>query len=388
MKRIDVDSREIEMFFEILNYIKINGMKNDNGKRELKTAASVRITRAIDLIKLVREEPEPIYLWKGVPEKSMGLITGVGKTGKTTFAENLGISIAVGKKEFFGENLEGVPRKVLFVNLEEGYKLRSRRNAKQIGRLNQEELELFEENYLTTPPEFLDYLNNEDDWEVLHQYIKKSGAEVVILDSLTHMCVGEIERSSVAQNFTQFIRRYLTVLDRTFIIIHHNTKGNEKPLEQDSIAGSRVILQEFEYAFGLGNIPTAEGGNYLCMLFNKHIEKDDTTAFLYTMDSDGWVRRIGVENKFDLYKENKSRQDWRTDSTNPDLILQYLQSQTSQDSPDFTSANLTLEFLKTKRMSKDTLYKSLDKLADAKAIERVGKGKYKLIRQSCGEEGE
>ena len=71
-------------------------------------------------------------MWNGIPEGSTGLITGVAKTGKTTFAENLAISLSVGKKEFYGCNMDGIPKKILFINLEENYRIFSRRNEKQI----------------------------------------------------------------------------------------------------------------------------------------------------------------------------------------------------------------------------------------------------------------
>ena len=54
-----------------------------------------KITNAIDLINRVKTEPEPKIIWNGITEGSKGLIAGVSKTGKTTLAENLAISIAV-----------------------------------------------------------------------------------------------------------------------------------------------------------------------------------------------------------------------------------------------------------------------------------------------------
>ncbi len=354
-------------------------MTNGNESGEHRTPRKMEIIKAFDLIKIVREEPEPNFLWKGIPEKSMGLITGVGKTGKTTFAENLGISIAVGRTEFFGEKLLGEPKKVLFVNLEESYRVRSRRNYRQIQRLCKNELKLFQENYLSTPQKFLEYVNSDSDWEYLRDYISLSEAEVVIIDSLTHMFKGQIEQSEAARNFTEKLKIYLRSLDKTFIIVHHNIKGNEKPIDQDSIAGSRVILQEFEFALGLANIPTSQGGNYACMLFNKHIENDSTRAILYKMESDGWINEIGEDNKFNLYK-NSTKKDWRENSTNSELILDYFQSQTSQDSPVFSSSTLMSEFVKTKKMSKDTMYRSLDKLSEENVIARLGRGEYGIVK--------
>ena len=65
----------------------------------------VKFERAIDIINRVKSEPEPNFLWTGIPEGSKGLITGAPKTGKTTLAENLAISMCTGRKEFLGLSL-------------------------------------------------------------------------------------------------------------------------------------------------------------------------------------------------------------------------------------------------------------------------------------------
>ena len=350
-------------------------MKEENISLNEEDKRKVVVVRAIDQINEVQKEPKPNLIWKGIPEGSTGLITGVAKTGKTTFAENLAISIAIGKKSFFNGTLSGVPKKVLFVNLEESYRLRGWRNAKQISKLTTKEVELFTENYLTIPKDFPQFLNTEDDWDYLQNYIVKSEAEVVFIDSLTHMCIGEIERSSVAQQFVQKFKSNISSLGKTVIVIHHNIKGNERPIDQDSIAGSRVILQTFEYAYGFANIPT--GGNYACMLNNKHVPKDDTTAVLYKVNEDGWVEYLESKNKFNLYNK-PLKSDGRVDSTNPDLIYKYIQSQGSQGSLVVTTDKLMSEFVQnnTRVMSKDTLFKSLNKLEINGKIKKQGKGKY------------
>jgi hypothetical protein len=192
------------------------------------------------------------------------------------------------------------------------------------------------------------------------------------------MFKGQIETSEPAINFVKNFRKHISILKKTVIIVHHNTKGNDKPIDQDSIAGSRIIAQEFEYAIGLGNIPTGKGGNYLCMLFNKYIEKDDTAASLYKINKDNWVEYLGEENKHKLYVDSKP--DYRTCTKNKDLIYDHINSQHSQYSLPTSTGELKKVFVEnnTKIMSKDTLHKSLDKLMEEGKIDNPKHGTYQL----------
>ena len=341
-----------------------------------------KITKAKDLILRVQNEPDLEPVWNGIVEGSKGLIVGVSKTGKTTLAENLAISIAVGRKEFLNFPLKGNPEKVLFINLEESSRLRSRRNLKQVSILSETEKKLFDQNYFSTPENFPEFLVTEDNWLYLSKYIEAVDAKYVFIDSLSHMFEGQIENSEPAIKFVKKFRKYVTSLNKTIIVVHHNTKGNEKPIDQDSIAGSRIIAQEFEYAIGLGNVPTNKGGSYMCMLFNKHIEKDDTTAYTYKINAENWLQSVSTVNKYDLYSGVKK--DFRLDPTNKKEIFNYIQNQHSQGSQTTFSSDLMKQFVQsdTKIMSKDTLYKSLEKLIDDGSVEFVKKGEYKIKKRN------
>jgi len=341
----------------------------------------IKVVKLIDLINEVKKEPEPKFIWRGIPENSYGLITGVAKTGKTTFAENLAISISIGKEEFFGYKMDGIPRKVLFINLEEPYRIRCRRNLKQISILNDDEMNHFINNFETTPKEFLDFVNDENDWIRLHNYIKSSDAEVVFIDSLTHMFNGKIEDSSAGRKFTQLYTKYLLDIGKTVIIIHHNIKGNEKPMVQDDCAGSRVILQWFQFLFGMANIPTRDGGNYFCMLNNKYVEKDDSSAYLYKVQSNGWIELLSKCNKYDLYNyESKSKQDGRYDETNEDLIYDYMLNQYNQGNQMISTSTLRQDLVDCNSpfMSHDTLHKAKNKLVHKERLEKVSRGMYRI----------
>lgn len=346
------------------------------------------VVKAIDLIKDFENEPEPVELWNGIIEGSKGLLVGVSKTGKTTFAENLSISLAVGSPSFYGKEIKGGPKKVLFVNLEENARMRSSRLKKQISRLNPQEMVLFSENYLTPPQKFIQSINSDNDWKTLRDCIEESNADVVVIDSLTHLFQGQIESSHECVKFVNKFREYVVSSHKTIILIHHNTKGNDRPIEQDNIAGSRVILQEFEYALGFANIPNSKD-KYSCMLFNKYVEVDSSLATIYKIDKNRWIENVGEVEKSILY-DSKVKVDYREDSTNKDLIFNYIQSQSSLSSLTVLTGDLMKKFVLNdpKTMAKDTLYKSLEKLRNDGKIENQGMGKYqlKMKKDDAGEE--
>lgn len=334
-------------------------------------------TKLKDLVEQVRKEKAPRMLWHGIPEGSSGLITGVAKTGKTTFAENLAISLSCGLKEFLGNKINVDPLKVLFINFEESYRLRIRRNIKQLGKLNEEQIELVNQNFYTNPKGFPEFLNNEEDWELVSDYIKDVDPDVVFMDSLTRMCVGEIEKSVKAQDFSQMYNKYIRSIEKTVIVVHHNVKGNDKPISQDSISGSRVITQEFEYAFGLAKIPSKQGGNYCSMVYNKHIP-DESKSKIYNIDETGWLSMEKEVYAEDLY--NNSKVDYRKGSQNQDLLYDFFESQTSQGSQTITTMDLKKKFVETSTMSKDTLHNNLNKFLENGLIQRADeKGVYEII---------
>jgi RecA-family ATPase len=342
----------------------------------------IKITKAIDIINEAKKLPDPIFIWKGIPEGSKGLLTGVAKTGKTTFAENLAISLSVGRKEFFTFEMDGNPRKVLFINLEEKFKFWARRQSNQLKSLTEIELQLFKDNYFCTPVDFPSFFNDEEDWNTLKAYIERIDPEVVIIDSLSHLCIGEIERSSVAQAFVQKFRQYIESPDRTIIIIHHNTKGNQTALEMDKIAGSRIISQEFEYAFSFANIPGSDDQSYMSMVFNKHVPKENSTSYKYKFGNDGWVQNIGVANKYEFY--NSTNIDYRTVTGNKDKILNSFISKASQDSQGSQTATMTSSellkcFVDSGDMSKQTMYANLKALIADNKITKNEKGCYEYL---------
>lgn len=352
-------------------------MKMKEALKSLNEERKFKIRTGYDLINQYEKLPEPKELWNGIVEGSCGLITGVGKTGKTTFSENLAMSFALGKTEFYGYQLCGTPKKVLFINLEEKLWRIGRRNKAQISQFNENELKLFKTNYIVAPDDFPEFLNEDKDWENIYKYILDVKPEVLFIDSLTHMCIGEIEKSAVAQNFIQQFKYYISSLGITTFIIHHNTKGNDKPMTQDSIAGSRIIIQEFDFALGFGNIPTAKGGTYSTMLYNKDAEKANNHAIVYSFDSNYRVQKIDEQNVYNLYKEVKV--DGRRNDSNKKLVYDYVVSKANQGNQSISVDDFKNEFVNSSTFSKQTMHKCINSIITDGYLERDKNGIYNIL---------
>ena len=65
----------------------------------------------IDLIEENKGKPQNIPIWLGIRQPSIGFIYGPSKSGKSTFSESLGMSIALGRDNFFNKAIVGQRKK-------------------------------------------------------------------------------------------------------------------------------------------------------------------------------------------------------------------------------------------------------------------------------------
>ncbi|WP_053971148.1 AAA family ATPase [Mangrovimonas sp. ST2L15] len=338
----------------------------------------IKAESAWDKIQRVQAEPEPKFIWASIPQGSVGMFVGAPKTGKTRFAENLAVSLAVGREKFFDMEMIGEPQKVLFINLEESDKIYSRRLAKLVDNLSEAELKLFKNNFFMEPDDFPEFLNTDDDWKKLERLVLEVDADVIVVDSVTHMMPSNVEDSTSANKFVEKLNRYVHFSGKTVILIHHTTKGNNGPLQVDKVAGSRVLLQKMQYIIGMSKVPGNSTKKYLAFLNNKFVPVDDTMAIEYSIDPHFGFKNLGSANVYALCGNTGATIDLRVDTENRDKILVFIQSQDSQGSQTVSTKLMKETFVDTKIMSKDTLHSSIRKLLNEELIEKCGKGLYRL----------
>lgn len=328
----------------------------------------------LEFFEQVKQRPKPQCVWGGIVNKSFGFIFGPSKSGKTIFCENLAMSLAIGRKEFFGKEINTEPQKVLIVGLEEFWANRGDRNLQQFSSLNVEEQELLAENLMVQNIDFQKYVVSEEDWNQLRELIRESKAQTVIIDSLTRLNHSVIEDSKVAQDITERLRSIKDELDINLFVIHHSTKNQKNGINMDSMAGSRVFSQEADFAIAIAKVESCKGikQRYLKQVFYRYADDNFDTVSTFDIDPDTiWLRYSGEAKEADII----IGKDYRTFTENPELIQKYFQEHPAQT---FSKKELIAEFVKSDTMGDRTLDNHLKVLTENKFILRGKRGRYKF----------
>lgn len=320
-----------------------------------------------DMILRNQSEPPIPYLWSGIKMGSFGFIFGPSKSGKTTFCENLALSIATGQASFFNKPLTEGAKKVLFVSMEEYWQPRTERNAKQI-----QELQCaLNNNFHTVNEHFPRLINSKDDWSLLREHIVQSDAQVVFIDSLSRMYSGSIEDSNLAKDLLYKLRELTNELKITLVVIHHTPKQIGKPLSIDSLAGSRMLAQEADFMIGISKTP--DGNRYMKEVAFRYAQENDETVTTFMINPNAWLIPAMEVTESSLLKAS----DGRTDDSNAESLLEEIEELTSLKGYAH-SRELLSRFVDSQIMSKPTMYANLTKLATKGKIEKMAKGQYRV----------
>lgn len=333
----------------------------------------VNASTLASMIKRVREEPKLKMVYSGIKEKSVGLVFGPAKSGKTMYCENLGMSIAAGAKNYMGSPISIENRRVLFISMEEHYSYRTERNEKQMARLVQRYGEDWLENYIVVNEHLPQYIITKDDWLYLADMINELAPGIAFLDSLTRMYQGVIEDSKVAIELMKNLRWLSTATDTTIVAIHHTHKMYGQRLSIDNIAGSRVVAQEADFMIGLNRTP--EGQKYIKEVAFRYAPTNDDTVRTYSISQDCWLDVTGQADEGKLLAAS----DGRKDDGNKNLLLDYLTQQKEADIEIVALNDIVEYFAANDGMTRTTVFNNLNKLLEENLIIRFGKGAYSLV---------
>lgn len=300
------------------------------------------------------ETTEPVaMLWNGVKENSFGLVFGPPKSGKTIFCENLAISFAVGRNDFMGYPINKEPQKVMFVGLEEFWRNRFERNAKQFSTLSDDEKMLFTNNFVVPDTEFPKTITTKENWELLRKTIQESGANTVFIDSITRMNHGKIEDSKTAEEICLKLRNISQDLNISLFVIHHTPKLGDEDISMDKIKGSSVFSQESDFAIGINR--TSGNKRYMKNIFFRYADDSDDSHQEFELDENLIVNHKQV-NPFINFNND------RRVSGNREQIANYFQLNPTQTFSTKECVNYFTSNLEIKERQVKTYLSELVKL--------------------------
>lgn len=327
---------------------------------------------------LYKAMPPKKMLWSGIKEKSFGLVFGPSKSGKTIFCENLAISIATGRDSYFNYPLDGIPKKVLFIGLEECWDNRVERNISQFDTLNKEEQLLMNENYSFQPIDYAKFIVTEENWQTLQETIEGSGAEVVFIDSITRLTLDKLEDGKIAAKIMSSLRTISQDLNITLFAIHHTPKLHGSPIVMDSIKGSGVFAQESDFAIGINR--TDKKHRYMKNVFFRYANDDDEFVKEFKINDNAW---LDLSDEVDE-DEILLRTDRRRAEDKRDLIRDFFDS-----NPNISYSYVeAIENLKSTIGLQDRQLKTyLSELSKANKIDGSERGYYRSVNYKFIPEG-
>lgn len=358
-------------------------------KKKIKkvTEASMKdIKSPEELLKIYANEPEPIFYWRGIEDVSFGYVFGPSKAGKTIFCENLAMSLAVGRSEFFKSKLSEKPKKVFLAAMEENYRNRAKRMKAQIGGLISEEVKVYNSNMVLAGKDFPRVLETSKDWDDFESTILDIDPNVVIIDSLTRIMKDDIEKRENCKRILARMRNFAYSNGFCLILIHHSTKASGNALTMESMAGSSILSQEADFSIGL-NYNQITGERYLKEVFYRY-EESTEMVMSYEIDNEtSWLTPLGF-----VYEAKILNNTGIEASNNYELIGNYLKDKADAilekvdiDSYEIEVSELKEHFVTNSTMPSRTFSYTLKNIVNNKVLTPSGKkGNYKYLISDSG----
>ena len=178
--------------------------------------------------------PEPIIKNGILLDKTMLVIVGPPKSKKTFLAQNIALAIASGKS--FANFEINKSKKVLYFLAEGGYFPNRERLQKMGVGFSEKHMKNFMLSLCSYAP-----INQDNDFSMIYNLIKDSGAEVVVIDPLIKF--HDVDENSASQLSDVFgrIREIIYELKVSIILVHHTGK-----VESRGGRGSSALVGEYD----------------------------------------------------------------------------------------------------------------------------------------------
>ena len=186
------------------------------------------------------ERPEPMIEGGILPRKSILVVGGISKAGKSIFVANLGLQIAAGLP-FLGQFAIPKRRHVLYMQAEMSESSMQDRLTKMI-KAQPIDHDILNQNFILINHKGIK-LDDKSDLDRISGVIAQYGIEVVIIDPLYKFHRGDENRVDDMTRFFDNLDSLVMDHDCSIVIVHHFGKPNERKKQgAQQLRGSSVIF--------------------------------------------------------------------------------------------------------------------------------------------------
>lgn len=314
-----------------------------------------------DAIAKTTDSPVMEYLFWGIPmSPSVTLLAARAKAGKTIACENLALALVdEGCNEFLGLKIATVD-KVAILSFEEALVNRTQRQIKQTKAYTatNNTNTAVDEKIFVFDTDYYQFLADDNQRNELLQSLKELNPNVVFIDSLGRLAVGQIEDSSFSQQLMLYLRQMAFTLNCPIIVLHHTVKAKKSDsVELSSMAGSRVLAQESDAVFTI--VEGYNPGERIIKPLAFRYSGDDNADITFKINEDCLIEYIGARNFTDTTIIKKKKED---------ILHEYFQSNCIA-----TLMELEQFIAQGKLMSRSTLFEILKNFP----VEKIDKSTYR-----------
>ena len=312
--------------------------------------------------------PPQEFIWGPISEKSLGLVVGQAKIGKTRTVENLCYDIAAGRDQFLGIEIKKPELKICLALIEESIRKRRDRHLELLATYTDLEKQKIQQN-LRIIGEFPSYLSTSSLRERFKKEVKDAEPDILVIDSMSHLTDKNISETETAKQVMKWLQELTSDLNITTIVIHHVTKLYETSFPtMDNIKGTTEIVQESDYAIGVGKVNDKRA---IKSIFSRYSAEEEGYT-KYNIGPNGRFELLGVSTERELIRESDGRYD-ETRRNEFESVFNNL----VEESSDGTVR--TKELITGMDVDPRRTHELIANFLEEGKITRVSKGKYKLI---------
>ncbi|MEQ9265032.1 MAG: AAA family ATPase [Balneolaceae bacterium] len=323
-----------------------------------------------EVIEFVENQPELEFIWGPISEGTTGIVVGPAKLGKTTLTENLSCNIAAGRDSFLGKTIGKNDFKIALALLEEPIRLRGNRHKKIINSFNELERELIESR-LTYLGDYPGYLTSSDLRDKFYSDVKENSPNILVIDSLSRLTEKKISESDVASKVMKWLRKMNSDLNMTTIVIHHTTKLYDSTFpSMDNIKGSTEIIQESDYAIGIGKM---KGMTCFKTIVSRYHPEEKEYSYI-KLNENNTFTLVDTKTEEQALKDSDGRYDDTRIKEFEDKIIELINNSDNE-------IVKTSQIIESVEFGERQVFELLKKLKKDGKLEQPAIGKYKLMSE-------